>query len=313
MPIRKWHLKAAVQKTISYLPRPERVNALFQRYVTGGVVLDDEHFGYKFGHALDHLRFTRTYGNRPIAGCEVLELGTGWYPIVPILWFLHGAERVVSLDIQSWLTAASLRTALERVHAALGARPQVEGVGERISEQRYATIEALLADPAWTLADACGRLRFEPRLLDARRTDYPDASFDVICSNNTFEHIYPDVLESILREFRRLLRPGGLMTHFVDLSDHFAHFDHSINIYNFLRYSEAAWSRIDNSIQPQNRLRWPDYRAMYARAGVPITVEEVRAGDRKALAAVDVHPEFWGRGLTEEEVAVSHGYLVSVV
>ena len=50
-------------------------------------------------------------------------------------------------------------------------------------------------------------------------------------------------------------KPDGLHSHFIDMSDHFAHMDSSISIYHFLRYSEAQWKRIDNSIQPQNRWR----------------------------------------------------------
>ncbi len=59
-------------------------------------------------------------------------------------------------------------------------------------------------------------------------------SVDFICSNNTFEHIPADILSAILREFKRVIKPGGLMSHFIDMSDHFAHFDSRITIYNFL-------------------------------------------------------------------------------
>ena len=57
MSIRKWHLKAVVQKTISYLPYANRLNFLFQKYVTKGVDLNDIYFGYKLEHAADHIAF----------------------------------------------------------------------------------------------------------------------------------------------------------------------------------------------------------------------------------------------------------------
>jgi hypothetical protein len=53
----KWKLKAIVQKSISILPGREKVNFFFQKNITKGVVLSDEHFSNKIGHALDHINF----------------------------------------------------------------------------------------------------------------------------------------------------------------------------------------------------------------------------------------------------------------
>ena len=63
-------------------------------------------------------------------------------------------------------------------------------------------------------------------------------SVDFICSNNTFEHIPQEILRDILVEFKRVLHPNGLMSHFIDMSDHFAHFDSRITIYNFLQIQQ---------------------------------------------------------------------------
>jgi SAM-dependent methyltransferase len=55
------------------------------------------------------------------------------------------------------------------------------------------------------------RLRFE--LEDATRLSYPDASFDVVASFSSIEHIPgPENRRTALREMARVLRPGG---HFV--------------------------------------------------------------------------------------------------
>ncbi|NNC83283.1 MAG: class I SAM-dependent methyltransferase [Flavobacteriales bacterium] len=146
-------------------------------------------------------------------------------------------------------------------------------------------------------------------LIDARATGLAESSFDFICSNNTFEHIYPNVLSDILKEFKRVLKADGLMSHFIDLSDNFAHFDHSITIYNFLRFSTDRWNMIDNSIQPQNRLRWKEYKEKYQELDIPITEESIREGELELLAQVDVHPQF--DAFSAEELAISHGYLIS--
>ena len=113
----KWILKAIVQKTISYLPGKERINFAFQRYVTRGVELTDQHFTYKLEAGRDHLAYYGKYGTTAPDRARVLELGTGWYPIVPLLLFLAGFRDVVSIDIRNWLTVDRQLIAVRKVLA----------------------------------------------------------------------------------------------------------------------------------------------------------------------------------------------------
>ncbi|MGB3802242.1 MAG: class I SAM-dependent methyltransferase, partial [Lewinella sp.] len=276
--MKKWVLKAVVQKAISYLPYKERVNFFFQKYVTKGVELSDEHFGYKLDAARDHLRFYKKYGTVPLAQATALELGTGWYPIVPTLLYLAGFDRIVSVDIRSWMTVDRQLTALRKILAYQQDGRLAEFVPDMLPE-RLEKLRRLSAGPPESVAAYNEAIHLDARIMDARQLAFPDHSFDLICSNNTFEHVYPEVLRGILLEFRRVWKPDGVMSHFIDLSDHFAHMDDRITIYNFLRFSARDWARIDNDIQPQNRLRWPDYREMYREVGLPVREEEVRPGN----------------------------------
>ncbi|MCP9236154.1 class I SAM-dependent methyltransferase [Lewinella sp. JB7] len=304
-----WLLKAAVQKTISYLPFKERVNFFFQKYITRGVDLTDEHFGYKLDAARDHVRYFRKYGQTPAAQARVLELGTGWYPIVPAALFLVGFERIVSVDIRNWMTAERQVIALRKL-LAYHDDGRLATYLPGVLTDRLTVLRELCKTPeSLTVDQISSRIRLDARVMDATRLDFPDDHFDLICSNNTFEHVYPKVLARILGEFKRVVKPNGVMSHFVDLSDHFAHLDSSINIYNFLRFSHRQWAMLDNSIQPQNRLRWPDYLAMYAALGIPVREQEVRPGNLANLRSVPVHADIGP--YPDEELAISHGYLVS--
>ena len=44
---------------------------------------------------------------------------------------------------------------------------------------------------------------------DARKTDFPDAHFDGIISSHTLEHLSAEDQPALLRELRRIVRPGG--------------------------------------------------------------------------------------------------------
>jgi ubiquinone/menaquinone biosynthesis C-methylase UbiE len=89
-----------------------------------------------------------------------------------------------------------------------------------------------LSAPCLRLAarDAAAAARF--RQLDATRTDYPDASFDLVTSTMLLHELPPREVEKVLAESARLLQPGGRMVHldFLPADDDFArliHFGHA--------------------------------------------------------------------------------------
>lgn len=300
-------LKAAVQKTISLFPYRNQINYWFQKHITKGVQLDAEHLHWKLTHARDHINYWQKYSTQSEPLC--LELGTGWYPIIPVMLFLHGARKIQTIDLNAHLTLDTLQLSFDQliVEKEKGALDQ-QFPGMR--KDRWEKFMAVAASArSQSLPAVLAALQIESIVGDARQLPMTDDSIDLICSNNTFEHIFPDVLAGILAAFKRVLKPDGVMSHFIDLSDHFAHFDPSINIYNFLRFSQKQWDLIDNDIQPQNRWRWPQYQALYQVLGISIKEESIRKGDVALLREVPVHEE-WSK-YSEEELAISHGYLIS--
>ncbi len=89
--MKKWILKAIVQKTISFLPFKHQINFLFQKYVTKGVYLSDEYFEDRLIHAANHLKGSKKLSGNTVPD-KTLELGTGWYPVVPIVFYLCGSN-----------------------------------------------------------------------------------------------------------------------------------------------------------------------------------------------------------------------------
>ncbi len=310
MSIPKWKLKAIVQKSISFLPKRERINYLFQKHITKGVELTDEHFGYKIQHAKDHIDFFKKYGEVG-PDKKILELGSGWYPIIPILMYLTKSGKIISLDIQSWMTKSSQLTSIEKIKDWIE-QGKLDLYFNNIDEQRWKILEGILSDhDKYSKDDINKIIGLEALIKDARNTGLEESSIDLICSNNTLEHIHKEVLEEILKEFRRVIKPGGVMSHFIDLSDHFAHFDKDITVYNFLKYSEQKWKLIDNKIQPQNRLRFREYKELYKKLNIPITEEKIIQGDEKELLKIKVHEEF--KQYSTAELAITHGYIISKI
>ncbi len=279
-----WYLKAALQGGMSYLPDPQRWNRLFQRHVTKGLELTPTFFATKTAVVERHLENWRRCHPDEMPG-RMLELGTGWYPVVPIGLALRTGGRVTTVDIQPLLGAVETGETLRMYADAIAARPDdfAPDAAERVRRaQSSADID---------VADRLRIVGVDVRQEDIRSTSLESGSIDLITSNNTFEHIPAADLEAILRAFARLCKPDGVGSHLTDLADHYAGFDPSITVYNFLRYSDGEWQKYNNRLQYQNRLRWSEYRAIIDDAGWSLIDESVER-DPGALAAVDVHERF---------------------
>ena len=111
--MKKWKQKAIVQKIISYLPLSHKINYIFQKYVTKGVNLSDEYFYDRLGHARDHIKSFQKYSDKKTPQ-RCLEIGTGWYPIVPISFFLVGVDKTYSVDISFLTSRQRLLTTLQK-------------------------------------------------------------------------------------------------------------------------------------------------------------------------------------------------------
>jgi hypothetical protein len=279
-----WLLKAAVQGAISPLPGRDRLNHVLQRYVTGSVALTDEVFERKLAQCHRHLQSYRTqHGTIP---WHVLELGTGWYPVVPIGLIDAGVERVTTFDVNPLCDLQRAQTALERS----GRRPP--------------------ADPPTSAPELLEPLGIRLEVRDVRDSGLDPESVDLFVSNNTLEHIPPATLAEIMAAFRRLAAPGAVMDHFIDMSDHYAHFDRRISEYNYLRYSDRRWRPFNNRLQYQNRLRISDYRRIVQEAGFRVVAEDAERGPAELLEQITLAPRF--RSYSQEDLAVLRCWLTAV-
>jgi SAM-dependent methyltransferase len=121
---------------------------------------------------------------------------------------------------------------------------------------------------------------------DGTTTGLPDNSVDFHFSIAVLEHIPLEIIIRLLREAHRILRPGGILYHEIDLRDHYADFDRSISSVNFLKFNDFTWKLLgQNKIQYHNRLRASDVLAIFQQSGFETVNIETRI-DEKAIAAL---------------------------
>jgi SAM-dependent methyltransferase len=303
-----WRVKALTQRAIHRLPASDRLNYAMQRFVTRTAILRPWFAERKVEQAGRHARnWAKWSGRGGASPARVVEVGTGWFPLVTVGLALTGCGEVVTVDRSPLLRPGNIAATLRALDAGLTDGWVGRSLGHVDPERRR--VLATLAREEKPTVDDLAALGVRVVVGDAAALPYPDGACDLFVSNNTFEHIPEDALGAVLAEFHRLSGPGACMSHFVDMSDHYSHFDHSISPLHFLRFDDDAWRRWDNGIVPQNRLRLSDYRALHERAGFRILDEDVTYAEPADLDRVPLAPRFAERD--RDDVRATYVWLVS--
>lgn len=277
----KWKFKSHLQRCCSVIPGGGAIYNQLQRRLGG---LRQPDYMNKFSCQKQMAILLKKHGTR-INGAEVFEVGTGWIPLVPIGFWLCGAARVRTCDLNHYLELPLLRGALHWISGHT--EPLVEHYAPLVSKDslraRLSLLSMLKDQPENFLREA--KIEYMAP-ADAARTGLPAESVDIHFSANSFEHIPQQVLAGILREARRVLKPDGLAMHHVDPSDHFSHCDPSITSINFLQFEPHDWQKFnDNRYAYHNRLRDADYRRLFEASGLGL-IESSYEVDGRALQAL---------------------------
>jgi len=308
--MRTWIAKAIIQKLISFLPFGHRINYFFQKYITRGVRLTDELFEDKLLHIKQHLYAFQKHSRNPW-DYSVLELGTGWFPVIPVCLYMTGAREIITVDINPLMKKQNVKKTFKKIIEYYNNNKLHDFLGD-IRQDRVEIIKkSLYSFNNVQINELLQELNIRYVVNDIRKISIRDNSIDLIISNNTFEHIKAEHLKDMLLSFKKFIVPGGVMSHFIDMTDHFAHIDKTITVYNFLKFSDKQWSLIDNRIQPQNRLRLPDYRLLYKNAGIDITEEINRDHDINIIKTIKLDSKF--KTSPMEDIAVTHSQIISLI
>lgn len=283
-----WRIKGVIQKVLSTVPGGVRVNDLLQRTL-GELRHFDQSVADKVEDWVIHMGHMQTL-SLPVTGKRVFEIGTGWFPTLPICYALAGAGSCVTVDLHRHLD----ERLTFRMLRALGAHiDQVAEAADLAPAEIRRRHDELMG--ARDLDELLRRARIEYHApSDATRTRLPEGEVDIVLSNSVLEHVPFEVIEAMMRESLRILRPGGIITHSVNCGDHYAYFDRRINFMNYLQFTEAEWRLWNNDLQYQNRLRPQHFVDITEAAGFELLICKYtpRPELLAALSSMRIAPEF---------------------
>ncbi len=303
--MKKWILKAIIQKVITYLPFSFHFNYFFQRHITRSVRLTDEFFDIMLNHFAEFYEYALKH-QANFKDSKALELGTGWHPIMPLCLFLVGVDEIQTVDLRSLIRKDNLKTLLEKfISYHKDDRLQKSLVG--LQSERLDQLNTILNQfDQLSSAEILAQFNIHQIVGDAQKLSFSNEYFDFCYSVNVLEHVSSDVIEGLAKEFYRVNKNGGLEYHAIGVYDHFCHVDQSISKFNYLKYSKQKWKFIDNGIQPQNRKRISHFRKVFKNHGYTILDEILWEVEPMEITKIKVHPDF----KDAEDLAIPYGTFI---
>ena len=291
----KWWMQASAELALAYLPGGRWAHARL-RERSGELSKLEE--STRFDNALYFVRMARQFCGE-LGDIRAVEFGTGWVPAVPLAFMTCGAH-VETYDVSRLVTPESFR----RTHTVVrGRAPEFAAAADlplQAVEKRHLQIQ-----DAPDFAVACRRLGGCYRApYDTCNLPYRDGEADLVYSNLVLQCVPQEILQNLIRESARVLRPGGFAIHRIRTTDEVATRDPRRNHLEFLKYSRKTWERwFCHPIRYLNRLRASQLIEVFCNAGFDCRAIErdIDYDSIPVLERLSLAPEF--RGLELEDLA----------
>jgi hypothetical protein len=274
-----WRLKATAYRALSSMPSGRNLYWLAQKCVTRTLprgLAPTSQTAHWFVRRFSD--FSNLYRDA-IGDARYLEFGAGWDLYSNVVNWCLGFNHQTVVDINKWATREQVNHSIRH----LMSDPVIGAV-------RHPT--RLLRSSDW-VSELTGEYGVK-YLAPFDVTALAHSSVDLVGTISVLEHIPPGALRSVAGALRQVCRPGGVMAHAIDYSDHYSHSDPRINAYNFLQFSDRQWALLNPKFNYQNRLRHCDHRKIFVDAGFEVVAEAAALPDDADLLfdSIELASEF---------------------
>ena len=286
-----WRLKSAQFKFLSLLPGGEALYRYMQENITRTTAATRPRVDQKLNVGLDFWAWLqKEKRTEQLIRGYLVDLGAGWKPVIPLLWYAFGNERQTLVDVLPNMDARKVAGAIQ-VFREITGDPKWPGAAalKRLPEMPASTV----GPDAASALEPFGIEYVAPygNLLQER-----PAQYDLVMCTQVLLHLPKPVQLAIFKQVHTCLKSGGLFHATVHFVAQWRSPDVLQGQYEHLGYSPAAWeSRINSSIMGFNRLKGPDYRELLEQTG--FRIREFRltgptAEDLAELKRSRIHPSF---------------------
>jgi len=275
-----WKLKAFIQNAIALLPKTLSYELYFQI---------QRHFGrlkkpyspiHHFKVGVSIIENIQKYSYE-IKDKTFFEVGTGRVPLLPVSFWLCGAGKIITFDLNPYMRNELIADMLFFINRD---ENEIKNIfGNLLDKERFNLLLDTAKKTEVDKKDILKLCRIEyVAPSDASETKLPDNCINYHISHTVYEHIPMNIIHDILIEGNRIITDDGLFINCIDYADHFAPTDKSISEINFLQYSDIKWGKYaGNRYMYMNRCRHDEFVELFKTVGHEFI--EIRPNKNKTL------------------------------
>lgn len=277
------HLKSTIFKTLNVFPS----SIAFPTYHILQRLLGNNKISAKMGVNKKSYKIISKLLQKvdeDMAEKNILEIGSGWVPVMPYLFkYLGKCNEVHTYDLNEHYQKSSIKELIHYFHI------EPKNDHSHPAENKYHL-------PDW--------ITYKPKenLIHAALPD----NIDLIVSRFVLEHVTPQDIFLMHKKFKEKYANNTYVVHLISPSDHRAFSDNSLSLYDFLKYSEQEWNNIQTKFDYHNRLRLPQYLKIFKDVGYEICHVDyscISTGSEEEIQKfrkIKIHDDF--SDYSEEEV-----------
>lgn len=253
-----WKTLLAKKAIVGRLPFADKLRAIRRKIF--GFPLDADVLEFTI-RCYERIKLAIENLGNSIPNSVILEIGSGWFPVMPILFARDGAKKIIMSDLNVHMDEITIFETISNL------------------KKRFPHDKFIQNLTAFSSLPICYNAPFNVSSLG-------DKSLDIIVSNTVLEHILRSELYNLFASLRPKIADNGSMVHLVDHSDHFEHNDKTISRINFLTRNEEKHAIINYLIKDgENRMRHHEYHHVFIDSGYKVINEETEI-DIKTLEIV---------------------------
>jgi len=280
-----WKIKAFIQNLVACLPKKLSYGLYFKIQRHFGNLKKPFNPIWHFKEAVNVLEKIKQYGYE-IDGKIFFEVGTGRVPLFPVAFWLCGAGKTITVDLNPYLRKELIEDMLFWLNKE---KEQVKNIfGFFLNIERFNLLLDYSRLKSINVKDFLGLCQINYIAPgDASKNNLFENSINYHISNAVYEHIPLDIIHEILLEGNRIISKDGLFINNIDYADHFAQMDRSISSINFLQYNDKEWKKYaGNRFMYMNRARHDDFWGLFKSVGHEFVEIEPRK-DQNALEILE--------------------------
>lgn len=180
-----------------------------------------------------------------------MEVGTGWFHHDAFLAYLVGDYNIYLFDVENRANLLWVKNYLRHLLSNRELLRSELDLPSRTIEQKLSPL--LSCD---SLSKIYQKVNFIPYITrDTRVPFLPEGTIDFMVGNCVLNHIRPSILVPELYSLRTMLKRGGRMYFLLGHQDHWTFHDHSANMFNYYRYSDACYRLFfETGLEYHNRM-----------------------------------------------------------